>query len=187
MNAEFYKLIKNSTAHTQNRTDNGNYIIANQHLIKYLIEISFAIKDKTHIKACNILEKAIDLKTEIALQYIDLISNNLLVLKNDSAIRPMARIVMNIVFDNAKNKNYLTDNQLEKITEACFDWLISDIRMASKVYAMYTLTEIGKKQNWIYQELKQILDKDAGEQSPGYKAAAREVLKKIKNYELKIK
>lgn len=179
MNQTFYNLVKNSTAHAKVRTDNGIYVIENQQFLEELINLSFNIKDKTHIKACNILEKAIDLKREILIPYMDLFSSNLDVLKNDSAIRPIARIVMNVVLDNSKNKNYLTENHIEKIIEACFDWLISDIRMASKVYAMYTLTEIGKKQDWIYPELKQILDKDAGNQSSGYKAAAREVYKKM--------
>jgi hypothetical protein len=180
MNAEFYNLIKNSTAHTQSRIDNANYIIDNQHFLENLIELSFTVKDKVHIKACGVLEKTFDLRIDLSVPHIELICKHLEVLKNDSAIRPMARIVMNIVFDNAKNKNYLTDNQLEKFTEACFDWLIAPIRMASKVYAMYTLTEIGKTQNWIYPELKTIIEKDAGTQSAGYKAAAREVLRKMR-------
>lgn len=179
MNPEFYNLVKNSTMHTQNRTDNGNYVIDNQQFLEQLIFHSFDIKDKTHLKACNILEKAIDLKIEIALPHIDLICKDLLKLKNDSAIRPIARIIMNLVLDNAKNKNYITEYQLDKITEACFDWLISDIRMAGKVYAMYSLTEIGKTQDWIYPELIMILEKDAPTQSIGYKAAVREVFRKI--------
>ncbi len=179
MNSDFYNLVKNSTAHTKSRTDNGNYVIDNPQFLEPLINMSFDIKNKTHIRACNILEKVVDLQIDACVPYHNLIFNNLQLLQNDCAIRPIARLVMNLVLHGAKSSNYLTNNQLEKITEACFDWLISDIRMASKVYAMYTLAEIGKKQQWIFLELQQILSKDAAKQTVGYKAAAIGVLKKI--------
>jgi hypothetical protein len=179
MNPIFYDLIKNSTAHTQSRNENGNYILQNPHLLQELIQISFDIKDKTHIKACNVLEKAVDLKLEIIKPHLDLFCKNLHLLKNDSAIRPIARIIKNIVFDNAKNKNYITETQLEKIIEACFDWLIADIRMAPKVYAMYTLNQIGTTKPWIYPDLKSIIEQDAPTQTIGYKSAAKKILATI--------
>jgi hypothetical protein len=179
MEPNFYQLIKNSTAHTQSRTDNGFYIIDNPHFLEPLLQLSFDIKDKTHIKACNILEKAVDLKIDILQPQLDFFCNNLKLLQNDSAIRPIARIVQNIVFDNAKNKNYITEKQLEKIIEVCFDWLIADIRMAAKVYAMYSLQQIGKTKTWIYPDLKSIIEQDAATQSIGYKAAAKKVLATI--------
>lgn len=179
MNQDLYNLIKKSTAHKQNRIDNAVYMLTNPALIAPLIKYCFNVADKNHIKACSILEKVVDLEIDACVPYHNLIFNNLQLLQNDCAIRPIARLVMNLVLHSAKSSNYLPHNQLEKITEACFDWLISDIRMASKVYAMYTLSEIGKKQQWIFLELQQILSKDAAKQTVGYKAAAIGVLKKI--------
>jgi hypothetical protein len=46
---------------------------------------------------------------------------------------------------------------------------------------MYTLCHYAQKEDWIKEELRQIIDKDYLTQSAGYKAAAREVLKKIKS------
>jgi hypothetical protein len=179
MNPNFYQLIKNSTAHTQSRELNGKYILANPHFLNELIQLSFDIKDKNHIKACNVLEKTVDMKIEIIKPHLDSFCNKLYLLKNDSAIRPIARIVKNIVFDNAKNKNYITAIQLEKIIDVCFDWLIADIRMAPKVYAMYTLHHIGKTHPWIYPDLKSIIEQDAPTQTIGYKSAAKKILVSI--------
>jgi hypothetical protein len=176
MNADFYSKIKNSSAGTQCRIDRCNYILENQYFLKDLVALSFKVKDKTHLRACCVLEKVCDTKIELIYPFIDEICNNLYLLKNDSAIRSIGRIILHLI---EKHKYQPTTNQLDKITEACFEWLISDIRMAPKVYAMYTLTEIGKSQDWIYPELKMILYKDSGTQSVGYKAAAKSVLSKI--------
>ena len=181
MDSALYQRIANSSAHTQNRIDNGTFIVQNPHLLKDLIAFSFEIKDKLHIRACCILEKVFELQIALSSPHLDFICKNLSQLKNDSAIRSISRFIMLLVQNNAK-KNYLTENQLEKITEVCFDWLISDIRIAPKVHAIYTLYELGKTQDWIYPELKTILEQDAAKHSDGYKVAARETLKKISSH-----
>ncbi|WP_232226276.1 hypothetical protein [Flavobacterium sp. ACAM 123] len=64
--------------------------------------------------------------------------------------------------------------------ESCFEWLIDEVlKVATKVYAVRTLFELGKKNNWIYPELKRILSDDYYKHSAAYKAVAREILKKI--------
>ena len=181
MDSALYQRIANSSANTQNRIDNGTFIVQNPHLLKDLIDFSFNIKDKLHIRAWCILEKVFELKIALSFTHLDFICRNLSQLKNDSAIRSISRFIMLLVQDNA-NKKYLTQTQLEKITEACFDWLISDLRIAPKVHAIYTLYELGKNQDWIYPELKIILEQDAAKQSAGYKVAARETLKKISTH-----
>ena len=85
---------------------------------------------------------------------------------------------MLMVQDNSK-KYYLSKNQLEKITEVCFDWLISDYRVAVKHHVILTLFEIGKTQDWIYPELRLILEKDSIGSSPGFKSIAKKIMKKI--------
>ena len=44
---------------------------------------------------------------------------------------------------------------------------------------MYTLCHYAQKEDWIKDELRQIINKDYGSQSAGYKAAAKDVLKQI--------
>ena len=181
MDSGLYQRIANSSAHTQNRINNGTFIVQNPHLLKDLIAFSFDIKDKLHIRACCILEKVFELQIALSFTHLDFICGNLNQLKNDSAIRSISRFIMLLVQDNIQKK-YLTENQLEKITEACFDWLISDLRIASKVHTIYTLYELGKTQDWIYPELKSILEKNTAKHSAGYKVASRETLKKISTH-----
>jgi hypothetical protein len=79
-----------------------------------------------------------------------------------------------------KKEIQLTENQLQQITECCFDWLISDVKVASKCYAIRTLQLLGNHFDWIHPELKIILEKDYTYHSAAYKAVGREILKKIK-------
>ncbi len=183
MDLEFYNRIKNSTAHTKSRHDNANFVLQNLNLLPDVITHSFDINDKSHHRAAAILDIVFELQFGLLYQYKDIILNDLHFLKNDSAIRSISRFVMHLVQDNSKkiktNSDFLTEIQIEKLTEICFDWLISDYRLAVKQHAIYILFEIGKTQEWIYPELRIILEKDAVGNSPAYKSLARKILKVI--------
>jgi hypothetical protein len=178
MNSELLYRIEKSSAHTQNRIENGNFIIRNPNLVEELIVFTFQIDNKLHIRASCILEKVFELQLDLAFPYLDLICQNLYKLKNDSAIRSISRFLMLLVQDNSKN-NYLNENQLEKITEASFDWLIEDYRVAVKHHAANILIETGKISNWIYPELRTILEKEIEFPSPGYRSIVKKFLKMI--------
>jgi ferritin-like protein len=74
----------------------------------------------------------------------------------------------------------LTENQETKIIETCLDWLIQDEKVAAKAYSMITLYNFGKKHSWINEELKAILLQDYFKHSAAYRAAAKEILEKLK-------
>lgn len=65
------------------------------------------------------------------------------------------------------------------MTECCFNWLITEQKVACQVPAMTCLALLGMESNWIHEELKQILIKNIPNKSAGYKARARKVLKEI--------
>lgn len=179
MNSELLERITKCSAHTQNRVENAVYIIQNTNLLPELISFSFKTENKLHIRACYILDMVFEKQQDLAYPYIDFICNNLKLLKNDSAIRCVSRLIHFLVLDN-NEKKYLSEINIEKITTACFDWLISDIRVAPKAHAIYTLFELGKNQTWIHSELKQVLEHYTSSESVGYKSVARKILKKIK-------
>ena len=178
MNSELLERIEKSSAHTQNRIENATYILQNPNLLSELISFSFKTDNKLHIRACYILDKVFELHLDLALPFINFFCENLSKLKNDSAIRCISRFIHFMVLDNNK-KNYLSEPDIEKITIVCFDWLISDIRVAPKAHAIYTLFELGKRQDWIYPELKQVLEHYTSSESAAYKSVARKILKKI--------
>ena len=74
----------------------------------------------------------------------------------------------------------LTEIQETKIIETCLDWLIQDEKVASKAYSMRALYNFNKKHSWINEELKMILSQDYPNHSAAYKAAAKDILRKLK-------
>ena len=176
MNLAFYKLLEESTAHRISREYIRDYVFQNPEKLQYLMEIGLNEKDKIHIKACWSLELIFEIKLELILPYINEFLEKIGKFKNHSAIRPVSKICLFL----SKSKTIkLTENQETKIIETCLDWLIQDEKVASKAYAMKALFVLGKKYDWIYEELKPILSQDYSNHSAGYKAAARNILKKI--------
>ncbi|MBP2833993.1 adenylosuccinate lyase [Aquimarina sp. U1-2] len=100
------------------------------------------------------------------------------------AVRPMAKIFEYVIEAYYKQKpvailQYLNTAQREKITEICFDWLITPQKVASQAYAMTALYLLGTEFDWIHPELKIILENNYISSSAAYKARARMILKKI--------
>ena len=177
MNLAFYKLIEESTAHRLNREFIRDYVIQNPDKLKFLMEIARNEKDKIHVKACWSLELIFELKLELLLPFLDAFTSKISVYKNDSAIRPVSKICLFL----SKSKTIpLSENQETKIIETCLDWLIQDEKVAAKAYSMRALYNFGKKHPWIHEELKTILSQDYPNHSAAYKAATKDILKKLK-------
>ncbi len=177
MENHFFKSIDNSNASTNCRNGLLDFVLQNPEYLEELCSIALNMEYKNHYKGVWILEMIAEKQVELLSNHINSICDTFPKIKNDSAIRGMSRVAF---FLGTAPKLNLTENQEEKIIEICLDWLIRDERVAPKVYAMKTLEFFAKKYDWIKDELQNIIDKDYANQSSGYKAAAREVLKKIK-------
>ena len=181
MKAILYDRIKNVTAHRKSRDESKDFVLAHPEYLGDLIRFSFDVKDADSHKACWILEFLSYQQVAWLQPHLDFICSNLGNLKDESAIRPIAKVCQLLVVSNFKNPAtiQLSENHLQQITEACFDWLINDTKVASKVYSMRTLFILGKHSDWIYTELRIILEKDSRLHSAAYKVGAREILKKL--------
>lgn len=182
MNRALREHIKECTAHRQSRDSYKDYILSKPAEFPDLVWFAFEAADKDSHRACWILEIVAYQQLEWFLPQLDFICENLQKLTDESSIRPIAKIcqlLVNAHFSKTENTIFLTEAQLQKIIEADFDWLIGDTKVAAKAYAMRTLFVIGKHIDWIHTELKTILDKDYPHHSAAYKAAAREILKKL--------
>jgi len=176
-----YNKIDQSTAHKKSRITVSNFAMKNDVNLKELIAIAFNITHKNHVKAFWSLELVCEKKLKLFSPFIDDFCLVLPKLKSDSSVRPATKICMFLVKSNhRKNGIDLTKEQEHNIIEALIDRLIQDEKVAAKVYAMKALFILGKKYDWIYEELKPIITQDAYEHSAAYQACARNILKKIK-------
>lgn len=180
MNISFYNQIANSTAHRPIRDLLSGMVLNDRSLLSGLLTVAFDIKDKNHHKACWILELVFEAKIEWLAPHLDAFCSILPNLKNESAMRPISKICQFALEHEQKHPGFLTPAYKELITEACFDWLIRpETKVATKAYSMRALFLLGKKEDWIYPELIRILSEDSAKHSAAYKAAAKDILKRI--------
>lgn len=183
MPSELQKNLDYVSAYRENRLKGAQFVLENPDCFPELISICFTISDKNTHKACWILEFVCYEKLEWLQPHLDFFCSNLKLLKDESAIRPIAKICQLLVtahYKKAETKITLSEIQLQDIIETSFDWLITDTKVAAKAYSIRTLHILGKHYDWIHPELQIILTKDYANHTAAYKAVAREILKKIK-------
>lgn len=171
------------SAYRENRLKVAQEILDNKGLFYELVSICFSPDEKNHHKACWILEFVSYEKLLWLQPHLDFFCSNIKVLKDESAIRPIAKVIQLLVkshYKKAENTISLSEENLQNCIEASFDWLITDVKVATKSYSIRTLYLLGNYYAWVHPELKIILEKDFGNHSAAYKAVAKEVLKKIK-------
>jgi hypothetical protein len=182
MNQAFYNQVAGSTTHRPIRDALSGQVLNDKSLLPDLLEIAFDTTDKNHHKSCWIMELVFEAKTEWLAGYLDAFCTTLASFTNESAIRPVAKTCLFALQYSQGHLGFLNAAQLDKITEACFDWLINpETKVATKAYAMRALYLIGKKEHWIYPELSRILSEDTVKHTAAYGGAARDILKKINN------
>lgn len=181
MDSTLYDKIRNVTAHRKSRDENKNFVLSHREYLEDLIRFSFDAADLDSHKACWILEFVAYERVSWLQPHLDFICSHLGILKDESAIRPIAKICQLLVTShfNKDSEIILSQIQLQQITEACFDWLINDTKVAPKAYSIRTLYALGKHFDWIHPELKIIIDKEYSQQSPAYKAVAKQILPRI--------
>lgn len=179
MDKLLYKNICESSAHRLSRENNAALIFENPKLFPELLDIALDVNDKFHYKACWILELVLENKLEWLLPYLPKFCNTLEQFNHNGALRSVSKIAMFLANQHLKNP-FLSEKQLQQITESPLNWLISDEKVATKAYAIRTLFQMGKLQSWIYPELILILQQGFSEHSPAYKAVSKEILAKIK-------
>lgn len=178
---DFITEIANSTAHRPVRDRLSGAVLQDKTLLPVLINCAVDVSGKNHHKACWIFELVLENKILLLTEYLPLFCDTLSKYRNDGAIRSVSKICLFAITRHQKQKSFVTTKQLQQITEACFDWLINpDGKVANKAYAMRNLYLLGKSETWIYPELHRILQEDFIKHSAAYKAAAKEILQKIK-------
>lgn len=164
-----------------------SWILRNRpHYVRETLQWCFNEQSDYLVKACWILEDVCERRPEIFYKYMYLFFEQLANIKNDTALRSCAKICKMLCFDHYMRRYSLFRsvlNEKEKIimAECCFDWLITDQKVACQAPAMDALHFLGtdKVGAWIHSELKAVLLRDSPNKSAGYQARARKILKKL--------
>lgn len=160
-------------------------VIKDPKLIPHLLEILFSVNDKVSPRAAWVLEFMCSENLESLIPFLDVFTERIHLVHQDSAVRPVAKICELLAmayFSKESNsiQTSLTPKHKERIIEVCFDYMINDEKIAPKAYSMNTLYLFGLEYDWIHPELTSIIERDFHSQSAGYKARGKKILKKIK-------
>jgi len=181
---EFYEELSYVNASRENRLKYANMVLKDMSLFPKLIDIMFRVDDKVSSRAAWVFEFVCAEYIYAIIPYLNTFTSNLKKVHLDSAVRPISKVcgfIASTYYSKDPNtlKKALKTQHIERIIEACFDWIINNEKIAPKAYAMDTLFLFGKDYDWIRPELAQILQQDFPTQSAGYKVRAKRILKKI--------
>ncbi|WP_282032267.1 adenylosuccinate lyase [Winogradskyella eximia] len=182
---ELYKELNYVNHSREKRLKYANLVIDHPELVTPLLDILFDVDDKISCRAAWVFEFMCKEKLEAIIPFLDVFTKSMSKVHLDPAVRPVAKVCEYLIkahyskTDNAI-KSHLTETHKESIIEACFDWMINDEKIAPKAYAMNSLFLLGSEYDWIHPELAIILERDFQMQSSGFKARARQILKKIR-------
>ncbi|WP_370391306.1 adenylosuccinate lyase [uncultured Winogradskyella sp.] len=181
---QFYEHLKNVNATRTKRLECADLILNNPELFKPLMKLIFKENTALSHKAAWVFEFVCAQDLGLLEQHLNDFTTSLMKVKDDSAIRPVAKVCLFLVENNYRQNpctrdSVLNDDHKEAITEACFNWLITKGKVAPKAYAMTCLYLLGKDFDWIHPELRLVLEKDYAQQSAGYKAKARHIMEAL--------
>ena len=172
------------TAERAYRDKSAKFVIDHPETFPFLTELLFEDQKRINIKAAWIFELVCFENIFLVAPYLDFFTQNLDKIKDESALRPIAKVCSFIAkayyatSDNEIHKN-LSQKNMEYMVENNFDWLIEDHKVACKVYAMDTLLLFGREFSWVHDELKLSLEKNVMNGSAGYKSHAKKILKEL--------
>ncbi len=173
-----------------NRLRAANYFLQNPDKFSDLLKLTFDMNFKLHYKAAWVLEFVLERHLDWILPFLDFYTKKIRLLKNQSAIRPTAKINKWIAIAYVKKKDKLfqdklTNKHIELIIETGFDWMIGENKVAAQAYTMDTLYYFGSlafdNLNWVHPELKNIIQQNINIRSVAYKAHGKKILHLLAN------
>lgn len=179
---ELATIITQTTGYKNSRQAAANYVMKHTELMDDFMQICFENTNPDHYKACWVMELIALEKLDSFQNYLPLICSKSKTLSNESAIRPLSKVIFLLIeahYKTSKNEIHFTETQRQELIEINFDWLITDTKVASKAYAMRSLLLLGKEYHWIHPELQTILAKDFSTHTAAYKSVSKHILKKI--------
>lgn len=177
-------------AHRSARQEIADWVLDHPETFPDLLGFCFNIQLSISHKSAWILELVCSENINLLLPYLDDFFKNAPNIKKDQAIRPFSKICMMLATHYYKKKDVtvikaLCDTNKNAMIECCFDWLISDQKVATEAYSMTTLYLLGTEVDWIHSELITIIEQHINSKTAAYKSRGRITIDQIKKYRLK--
>jgi len=190
MPSELYKQINYAKAYRKNRLEAAQWVLENKESFPELLEFCFAEsqEDISH-KATWVLEFVCLQELSLLYPHLDSYFERLPMVKKDQSLRPLAHICELLTIEYYKKKTpeiqtFFSKKHKAIMTECCFDWLITNQKVACHVRAMTSLYFLGTEFDWIHPELTQIIEQNIHSGSGAYKARGKQTLASIHRFRI---
>lgn len=173
-------------AYRENRMRAAQWILNHPETLKEVLDIGFENHPELSHRAWWAFEFVCLERLDLLYPHFDYFFENISRVKGDSSVRPLAHVSEEIVLRYFKKKeetiqHIFSKKHKEQLTEVCFDWLISDQKVACQARAMVCLYYLGKETDWVHPELKMILQRNFSTGTAGYKNRAEKILRAIES------
>jgi hypothetical protein len=184
MASELFQHINYDKAYRKNRLGAAQWVLAHPEYLEELLQYCF-VEDKVLAKKATwVLEFVCREQLSLLYPHLDYFIEHLPEAQGDGALRAVGLIceLLTLQYYKKKDKTLLpifTNNHKEVMTECCFDWLITDQKVACQARAMLALFWLGTEKDWIHPELKNIINRNLPTGSAGYKNRGQKIIHKI--------
>jgi len=184
------KKLTYTKAYRSTRLEAAHWVISHPATLPELLNYCLKNKDEISYRAAWVLEFVCLKRVDLLIPHLEQFFNILPKIERDQAIRPFSKMCMIFATHYYKKKDTaiikaLNNTYKNTMIEGCFDWLISDQKVAADAYAMETLYLLGTEIDWIHSELKIIIEQYINTKTAAYKARGKITIDKIKKYRLK--
>lgn len=190
MNSELHHQLNFKKAYRKQRLNAAHWVLAHPDTFRELLAYCFDLsEDEIAHKANWVLEFVLLKKMPLLYPHLDFFFTELSKIKKHQSLRPLSHICEIITISYYKDENIqlqkvFNSNNKEKMIQCCFDWLITDQKIACQVRAMTALYYLGTEFTWIHPELSEIIESNILSDSAGYKARGKKILKNIKRFKV---
>lgn len=182
-----YQQLDYDKAYRENRLQAAHWVLAHLDTMPRLLEYCFRDDSRLSYKALWVLEFVCREDLSALYPHLDYFFEHLHKAKLDQAVRPVAMIceLLTLAYYKKKDANLqplFTQRHKEAMTECCFDWMITEQKVACQARAMTSLYLLGTEFEWIHPELKPIIETNIHSGSAGYKARGKSILQQIDSF-----
>jgi len=156
-------------------------------LVKPLLDEVFRQDKEGEFNASWVFDHLMRKQLAFLVPHIDYFMNGIAKLTTESCMRPMAHTceLLTEAYFRKRQPQFTTIavDDLEPLVSVCFDWLIGNHKVATKVFAMTSLFYLGFHFTWIHPQLKPVLEDTIAKGTAGYKNRGQKLLATLKNME----
>jgi hypothetical protein len=181
MPSALFEHINYEKAYRKNRLKAAKWVLDHPETISELVAFSFHKDIKLATKATWVLEFVCRENLSHIFPHLDYIFENLPTAKSDGQLRSFGLIceLLAIGYYKKKIPSYqkaLTSEHKKVMTQCCFDWMITNQKVACQARAMTALYFLGTEIDWIHAELATIIQQNLPKGSAGYVNRGQKIL-----------